>query len=137
MAAPIGNRPQGEKEVTATETRPVADEYVYCKGCGTQLELRSRLSRPKAQVDKMMCQSCIDIHGHPLVPSPGAPTFCYRCGGPEDVFEAPGISPAIYHICPACLPERYERYRQGDFETPPKVVPTEETPSPSPQGKTA
>jgi len=127
VATSSGNRSQTETEGIAVETRPAAEDWVYCKGCGTPLELRSRLSKPKAQVDKMMCESCIGRHGHPLVPTPGAPTFCYRCGGPEEVFEAPGISPAIYHICPRCLPERYARYQQGDFETPPKVAPAEET----------
>lgn len=74
----------------------------------------------------MMCESCIEIHGHPLVPKPGAPTYCYRCGGAEEIFEAPGIAPAIYHICPRCLPERVARYRSGDFETPMRVPETEE-----------
>lgn len=112
------NRPRSEPDVFAPDTRPGADAFVYCKGCGTQLESRARLTKPKAVVDTMMCEKCIEIHGHPLMPKPGSPTFCYRCGGPEETFEAPGISPAIYHLCPRCLPERAARYRSGDFETP-------------------
>src|SRR5690242_3147255 len=127
VSTSTGSGSQSQADEVVAEARPAADEWVYCKGCGTPLELRSRLARPKAQVNTMMCESCIEIHGHPLVPKPGAPTFCYRCGGPEEVFEAPGISPAIYHICPRCLPDRYERYSRGDFEAPPKVVATEET----------
>lgn len=115
---PTNNRPRSEPEVFAPDTRPGADNFVYCKGCGTQLEGRARLSKPKAVVDTMMCEACVEKHGHPLMPSPGSPTFCYRCGGAEEVYEAPGISPAIYHICSRCLPERAARYRKGDFETP-------------------
>jgi NMD protein affecting ribosome stability and mRNA decay len=107
--------------VFAPDDRPGADTFVYCKGCGTPLEGRARLAKPKASVDTMMCDSCIEIHGHRLMPKPGSPTFCYRCGGPEDLFESPGISPTLYHVCPRCLPERVARYRSGDFETPMRV----------------
>jgi hypothetical protein len=129
VATTSSNRPRSEPEVFAPDMRPGADEYVYCKGCGTQLESRARLTKPKAQVDRMMCESCIEIHGHALMPKPGAPTFCYRCGGPEEVYEAPGISPAIYHICPRCLPERTARYRAGDFEVPMRTPQTEQVAS--------
>lgn len=115
---PTSNRPRSEPEVFAPDERPGADEFVYCKGCGKQLEARARLTRPKAVVDTMMCPDCVAEHGHPLMPRPGAPTFCYRCGQAEEIFEAPGVSPAIHHICPRCLPERAARYRAGDFETP-------------------
>ncbi|HLJ69086.1 MAG TPA: hypothetical protein VKX16_17165 [Chloroflexota bacterium] len=126
MAPTSSNRPRSEPDVFAPDTRPGADEYVYCKGCGTQLELRARLAKPKAQVDTMMCKDCIAVHGHRLMPAPGAPTFCYRCGGREEIFEAPGISPAVYHICPRCLPERAARYRSGDFEVPMRTAAPEE-----------
>lgn len=116
--ATSSNRPRSEPEVFAPDDRPGADAFVYCKGCGTQLEGRARLSKPKAVVDTMMCEPCIEKHGHALMPSPGSPTFCYRCGGPEEIYIAPGISPAIHHICPRCLPERTARYKAGDFETP-------------------
>jgi hypothetical protein len=79
----------------------------------------------------MMCPSCIKIHGHSLMPRPGAPTFCYRCGGPEEVYEAPGISPAIHHICPRCLPARTARYRSGDFEVPMRTPQSDEVTSPA------
>ena len=93
------------------------DSFVYCKGCGTPLESRARLSKPRAVVNTMMCEECREKHGHALMPAPGEPTFCYRCGGPEEVFVTPGISPATYHICPRCLPERYARYQAGDFDS--------------------
>lgn len=110
------------------------EAFVYCKGCGTQLESRARLSKPRAVVDSMMCEPCREKHGHALMPRPGEPTFCYRCGREEEVFVAPGISPATYHICAHCLPDRYERYKAGDFETPPKQ-PAEEEPAAKTAGK--
>jgi hypothetical protein len=125
VATSSSNRPRSEPEVFAPDTRPGADEFVYCKGCGKQLESRARLSKPKAQVDTMMCPECVEKHGHALMPSPGSPTFCYRCGGPEEVYEAGGISPAIYHICPRCLPDRRARYQAGDFEVPMRTPATE------------
>jgi hypothetical protein len=112
------NRPRSAPDVFAPDTRPGADEFVYCKGCGQPLESRARLSKPKVVVDTMMCEACREVHGHALMPSPGSPTHCYRCGGLEEIFEGPGISPVIYHVCPRCLPERVARYRKGDFETP-------------------
>ena len=124
--ATSSNRPRSEPDVFAPDNRPGADTFVYCKGCGTQLESRARLSKPKAVVDTMMCPSCVEKFGHPLMPSPGAPTFCYRCGGAEEVYHATGIAPATYHICPRCLPERTARYRSGDFEVPMRVPVVEE-----------
>jgi hypothetical protein len=102
---------------TTTAAPEERDSFVYCKGCGTPLESRARLSKPRAVVDTMMCEDCREKHGHALMPAPGEPTFCYRCGGPEEVFVTPGISPATYHICPQCLPERYARYQAGDFDS--------------------
>ncbi|GAC1588320.1 MAG: hypothetical protein NVS3B5_21460 [Sphingomicrobium sp.] len=63
------------------------------------------------------------------MPVSGSPTFCYRCGGPEEVYEAPGISPVTFHVCARCLPERVARYRTGDFEAPLRVPETEGTAS--------
>ena len=119
------NRQQREAEPFAPDTRPGADEYVYCKGCGTQLESRARLAKPRAVVEFMMCEPCREKYGHALMPTPGAPTYCYRCGTLEEVFVAPGVSPATYHVCPRCLPDRAARYRTGDFE-PPVKQPEEE-----------
>ncbi len=69
-------------------------------------------------VDVMMCEPCREKHGHQLMPSPGSPTFCYRCGGPEEIYSEPAITPVIHHLCPRCLPERAARYVDGNFETP-------------------
>ena len=100
---------------------------MYCKGCGQALESRARIAKPRAVVDSMMCEACQEKYNHALMPSPGAPTFCYRCGTQEEVFVAPGTSPATYHICPRCLPDRAARYRAGDFEDPvPKAAEAEE-----------
>ena|SRR5579884_3167461 len=115
------NRPQGEGDTVVTETRPDVEAYIYCKGCGTPLGPRSKLSRPSAAVIVMMCETCQGIHGHSLMPRPGAPTFCFRCGTEEEVFVEPGTSPATHHVCPQCLPDRAARYRAGDFVEPPKV----------------
>jgi len=115
---PTSNRPQHEPEFFAPDERPGADTFVYCKGCGTELESRSKLQKPKVVVEFMMCEPCRSIHGHHLMPSPGAPTFCYRCGGAEDIFIEPATTPVIHHICTRCLPERAIRYRAGDFEVP-------------------
>lgn len=104
---------------TAEAAAADGESFVYCKGCGTQLESRTRL-KPRTVVQTMMCEPCRERHGHSLVPAPGEPTFCYRCGGPEEVFVSPGFAPATYHICPRCLPDRYQRYSAGDFEPPPK-----------------
>jgi hypothetical protein len=101
------------------ETRP-ADAYVYCKGCGTQLESRSKLQKPRVVVEYMMCEPCREKHGHALMPMPGSPTFCYRCGQEEEIFTEPSTTPITHHLCTHCLSERAERYRQGDFAAPPK-----------------
>lgn len=104
-----------------TTTRAPTDAFVYCKGCGTQLESRSRLQKPRAVVEFMMCEPCREKHGHALMPSPGAPTFCYRCGQEEEVFIEPSTTPITHHLCIRCLPERAERYRRGEFGIPEKV----------------
>src|SRR5947209_4117834 len=103
------NRADREQEVFAEDKRPGASSFVYCKGCGAQLESRERLSKPRPVVEVMMCESCQAEHGHALMPSPGAPTFCYRCGRPEEVFIEPGTTPVTHHICPLCLPDRAAR----------------------------
>lgn len=102
------------EQVSATQN---PDAWVYCKGCGQPLESRSRL-KPRAVVDAMMCEPCRQKHGHALVPAPGEPTFCYRCGTPEDTFVSGDFSPATYHVCPKCLPDRHARYSVGNFEPP-------------------
>ncbi len=112
---------------TPTIPPPEGELFVYCKGCGKQLESRARLSKPKPVVDRMMCEECTRVHGHPLIPQPGAPTFCYRCGRREDTFIAPGISPTTHHVCPNCLPARHHRYGEGDFEEPPPEEEKEES----------
>jgi hypothetical protein len=112
------NRADREPEAFAPDTRPGADTYVYCKGCGKPLESRSRLTKPRVVIDAMMCEACQEIHGHALMPSPGAPTFCYRCGRPEVVFIEPGTTPITHHVCPHCLPDRAARYGAGDFSDP-------------------
>lgn len=116
------NRAHREPEVFAVDTRPGADGFVYCKGCGTELEGRGRVSQPRARVSFMMCESCREKHGHDLMPMPGSPTFCYRCGGKDEIFVGSGIAPITYHVCPRCVPERAARYRAHDFETPERVV---------------
>lgn len=126
---PTNNRPQHEPDNFAPDERPGADTYVYCKGCGTQLESRSRLQKPKVVVDVMMCEQCQQKHGHRLMPTPGSATFCYRCGGAEDIFIEPATTPVTHHLCSRCLPERAARYRAGDFETPLKQ-PVVEAPAP-------
>jgi hypothetical protein len=69
----------------------------------------------------MMCEACRGIHHHSLMPQPGSPTYCYRCGTLEEVFIEPGTSPATHHVCPRCLPDRVVRYRSGDFAEPVRV----------------
>ncbi|GAC1508381.1 MAG: hypothetical protein NVS2B16_05150 [Chloroflexota bacterium] len=96
---------------------------MYCKGCGVSLQDRVNVPR-RAVVITMMCDPCREKHGHDLMPTPGAPTFCYRCGRPDELFVMGGISPVTYHVCPHCVPERAARYRTGDFEVPaPSEVP--------------
>jgi hypothetical protein len=117
------DRSRPASEGFAEDPRPGADAYVYCKGCGQALESRARISRPKAAIAFMMCEPCRTIHGHPLIPSPGAPTFCYRCGTPEELFTSEEQGHPTYHVCPRCLPDRVARYRAGDFD-PPDSTPT-------------
>ena len=118
-------RSQREADTAVVDGAP--ELFVYCKGCGTQLQSRTKLSKPNAAEIVMMCPSCRETHGHSLMPTPGSPTYCYRCGGLEDIFIEPGASPATHHVCPTCLPDRAARYGAGDFVEPPKVV--EETAS--------
>jgi hypothetical protein len=107
--------PRRVPETFADDPRPGASAYVYCKGCGTPLESRDRFSRPKPMVTVMMCDSCRAKHGHDLIPAEGSATFCYRCGGPDEIFVKTGTSPETHHVCPRCLPDRAERYRSGNF----------------------
>jgi len=90
-------------EVFAPDDRPGADTQVYCKGCGRPLEGSARHLPGRTPMTVMMCSSCQQCHGHALIPVPGAPSFCYRCGGQDALFVAPGISPATFHICPRCV----------------------------------
>ncbi|MGI8828101.1 MAG: hypothetical protein ACR2JC_21215 [Chloroflexota bacterium] len=122
MPAPH-NRWRREPQVFATDERPGANTFVYCKGCGKQLESRARVSQPRAAITSMMCEPCCEIHGHQLMPSPGSPTFCYRCGRPDQLFVSDGFSPVTYHVCPNCVPDVANRYRAHDFETPKPAVP--------------
>lgn len=129
MPAPY-NRLRREPEVFAVDPRPGADTFVYCKGCGSPLEARARVSQPRAVIAFMMCEACREIHGHQLIPMPGAVTYCYRCGGPDDVFVTAGTSPITYHVCPRCVPDRAARYRVKNFEAPPPSIPELSTPAP-------
>ncbi len=122
---PSYNRWQRLPEVFADDTRPGADGFVYCKGCGQPLESRARIAQRKSVVSVMMCETCQATHGHELMPTQGAPTFCYRCGGPDELFIQSGISPVTYHVCPRCLPERAARYRAQDFEAPQRSFPSD------------
>jgi hypothetical protein len=98
---------------------------VYCKGCGTPLNGQERVSKTRQKVITMMCETCRVEHGHDLIPRAGSPTFCYRCGGPDEVFTATDLASSVYHVCPRCLPDRAERYRRGDFDPPaPAPAPT-------------
>src|SRR5947209_3377511 len=127
MAAMV-NRSRREPEVFAVDVRPGANAHVYCKGCGKPLESRARVSQPRAVVSAMMCEPCQEEHGHALIPKSGSPTFCYRCGGPDELFVSLDTSPITYHVCPRCVPDRAARYRAGDFETPERTaVPTATT----------
>lgn len=103
----------------APDTRPGADEFVYCKGCGQPLDDQPRLAGHRAVVSVMMCTACCQTHGHQLMPKPGAPSYCYRCGSLDEVFVESGMAPATYHVCPRCVPERAARYRGGHFGPPP------------------
>lgn len=105
-------------EIFSEDARPGASDFVYCKGCGQPLERRDRFSRSRPVVTVMMCDPCRELHGHDLIPMSGSATFCYRCGGPDEVFVTTGLWPETHHVCPRCLPERAARYRSGDFEPP-------------------
>jgi NMD protein affecting ribosome stability and mRNA decay len=109
---------QRVQEGFAPDPRPGADALLYCKGCGQPLNERRKSAGTRHNVTVMMCDSCREIHGNDLAPSPGSPTFCYRCGGPDELFVTNDTWPATYHVCPRCLPERAARYRAGDFEQP-------------------
>lgn len=112
------DRSRREPQEFAPDSRPGAANFVYCKGCGTQLEDRSRLQKPKAVIDAMMCVPCQEEHGHTLMPKPGAPTYCYRCGTLEEITMEPATTPITHHVCARCLPEKAARYRAGDFAEP-------------------
>jgi len=110
--------PRRVPEIFTDDPRPGANAYVYCKGCGHVLESRDRFLRSRPAVTVMMCDSCREIHGHDLIPKSGSDTFCYRCGGPDEVFISTGLWPETHHVCPRCLPTRAERYRSGNFAPP-------------------
>jgi hypothetical protein len=114
----LSNRQRSIPEVFAPDTRPGADAFVYCKGCGHPLEGHARRVERREVVTVMMCEACCQIHGHQLVPAPGAPSYCYRCGGPDEIFVTSGVSPSTYHVCPRCVPDRAARYRAGNFDAP-------------------
>jgi hypothetical protein len=116
MARNFGGRPQRVPEVFAEDARPGADTRVYCKGCGDPLDGHPRHMSGRTPVTVMMCDSCRERHGHDLMPSAGSPSFCYRCGGADEVFVSAGQSPITYHVCPRCVPDRAARYRAGQFE---------------------
>ncbi|GAC1405287.1 MAG: hypothetical protein NVSMB52_19120 [Chloroflexota bacterium] len=116
--APHISRDQRIVEVFTNDTRPGADSFVYCKGCGESLVGQARHQKAKVKVTTMMCEKCQKRHGHALMPKPGAPSFCYRCGEPDAIVVEEGFSPVTHHLCPRCVPERLARYRAGDFETP-------------------
>ena len=104
-------------EVFAADARPGADAFVYCKGCGAALVDQPRHQERRGGVTTMMCAACQTQHGHVLIPGSGAPTFCFRCGGPDVIVVEKGLSPVTHHLCPRCVPDRYARYRAGNFRT--------------------
>jgi hypothetical protein len=114
------DRDKTQAEKIVRETVPSDDSFVYCKGCGGPLESRSKLLKPRVFVEYMMCESCRESHGHAMMPSPGSPTYCFRCGRKKEIFVEPSVSPITHHLCVHCLPERAQRYRSGDFAPPPK-----------------
>src|SRR5689334_15488815 len=89
-------------ELFADDPRPGASGYVYCKGCGMPLESRARFSGPKPTVSVMMGDPCRALHGHDLIPTPGSTTYCYRCGGLDEIFVSRGHCPETHHVCPRC-----------------------------------
>jgi hypothetical protein len=115
-----------EPEGFAADPRPGANQFVYCKGCGEVLEGRAPITRRSKVVQFMMCEACRTLHGHPLAPAPGSPSFCYRCGGPDELFVSTESSPATYRVCPRCAPARAARYRAQDFEPPATVPPKQQ-----------
>jgi hypothetical protein len=132
--SPSSYRGQRVPEVFGVETRAGADAFVYCKGCGEPLDGEARRQKPKVVVAVMMCEACREKYDHALIPTAGAPTFCYRCGGPDEVFIQDSFSPVSYHVCPRCVPERAARYRAGDFEPVPRTFPEKKTAAPSENG---
>lgn len=110
--------PRRVPETFTDDPRPGASGYVYCKGCGIPLESRERFSRSRPAVTVMMCEGCRVRHGHDLIPTPGSETYCYRCGGPDEIFISNGTWPETHHVCPRCLPDRAARYRGGNFAPP-------------------
>jgi hypothetical protein len=106
------------------DERPGADLHVYCKGCGAPLEGELRHMPARTRVTIMMCEPCRKVHKHELIPTSGSPTFCYRCGEPDEIFVEQAVSPITHHVCPRCVPERAARYRSGKF-TPAEPVPVE------------
>ena len=109
------SRSERVPEVFAVDSRPGADTFVYCKGCGISLAGQARRQQARTAVTVMMCDECQVRHGHALMPAPGTPSFCYRCGGPDEIVVEKSFSPVTYHLCPRCVPERLARYRAGDF----------------------
>jgi hypothetical protein len=99
------------------DTRPGADAFVYCKGCGNRLAGQQRHQGPRAVVSVMMCEPCREQYGHQLVPPSGAPSFCYRCGRPDETIVERGPFPATYHVCPHCNPEIAARHRGESLQT--------------------
>ena len=110
-------RSQRVPQVFAADARPGVDAFVYCKGCGDALVDQPRHQERRGGVTTMMCAACQTQHGHVLIPEPGAPTFCFRCGRPDVIVVEKGFSPTIHHLCPRCVPDRYARYRAGNFRT--------------------
>jgi hypothetical protein len=105
-------------EVFATDIRPGADAFVYCKGCGVTLPDQPRYQEKRVAITTMMCKACQKRHGHLLMPSPAAPTFCFRCGGRDVIVVEKSVSPVTHHLCPRCVPARLARYRAGNFRAP-------------------
>jgi hypothetical protein len=108
-------RPHRVPQEFEPDPRPDADSFVYCKGCGEPLPGEARHQPPRVKVVVMMCAGCRAIHGHPLIPRPGAPSFCYRCGTRDEILVERGTWPVTYHVCPRCLPTKAARYRAGNF----------------------
>ena len=125
----MNNSRQRVPQVFEPDSRPGADAFVYCKGCGQPLQGQSRHPQARKAVTVMMCESCVEEHGHALMPKSGSQSYCYRCGGPDELFIEQGISPVTYHVCPRCVPDRAARYRAGNFNA---VDPAEAAPAAPP-----